>query len=283
MELEKLFRVYLSVLSTLHYRLDKTLCIAEFRGFMTHVLLTRPLEASRQLADQLGATGLTAIVMPLYTFSVRAPSDEFTSVWSGANQRRLAVFTSPRAVRFGLPHIPNGGLKNLEFVAIGSATRVSLEKAGHQVHLQSQDGYTSEDLLQVGELAVDPGEAIIFCAPGGREAIAKGLSELGWKVIKAMVYERVPLRPGPEQVDTLLDCEDLLSVWTSVSALELAREQLPAAAWKKILCAPVLVISDRIQHHLQQLGASRIELADGPGNVALLQSIIRLTGGGITD
>ncbi len=249
---------------------------------MTHILLTRPLEASRQLADQLGATGLTAIVMPLYTFSAREPSDEFTSVWSGVKQRRLAVFTSPRAVRFGLPHIPPDGLENLEFAAIGPATRVSLEKAGHRVHLQSRTGYASEDLLQMGELAVEAGEAIIFCAPGGREAMARGLSDLGWKVVKAMVYERVPLRPGPEQVDALLDCKDLLSVWTSVSALELAREQLPAAAWKKILYAPALVISDRIQHHLQQLGAARIELAGGPGNAALLQSILRLTGGGIS-
>lgn len=250
---------------------------------MTHVLLTRPLEASQQLANQLGATDLSAIVMPFYTFSAREPSVEFSSFWSGARQRQLAVFTSPRAVRFGLPHIPPDAFKNLELAAIGSATRVSLEKAGHQVNLQSRTGYTSEDLLQLNELAVEVGEAVIFCAPGGREALAMGLSALGWKVVKAMVYERVPLQPAPVQLDTLLDCEDLLSVWTSVSALELARESLPAVAWEKILCAPALVISSRINHHLQQLGASHIELADGPGNVELLQSILRLTGGGISD
>lgn len=249
---------------------------------MTHVLLTRPLEASRQLADQLGVTGLTAIVMPLYSFSARKPSDEFRSVWSAVKQRRLAVFTSPRAVRFGLPHIPRDGLENLEFAAIGSATRASLEKAGHQVHLQSPTGYTSEDLLQVAELAVEPGEAIIFCAPGGREVMAQGLFELGWKVVRAMVYERVPLQPGPDQVNTLLDCEDLLSIWTSVSALDLACEQLPAAVWDKVLHAPALVISDRIQHYLQQLGAARIELADGPGNAELLQSVLRLTRTGVS-
>ncbi len=249
---------------------------------MIHILVTRPLEASRQLADQLDATGLTAILMPFYGFSAHKPSDKFTSVWSGVKQRRLAVFTSPRAVSFGLPHIPPGGLENLEFAAIGSATRVSLEKAGHQVHLQSPTGYTSEDLLQLDELTVEAGEAIIFCAPGGREAMARGLSELGWDVIKAMVYERVPLRPGPEQVDAVLECEDLLSVWTSVSALELARELLPAEAWKKILYAPALVISDRIQHYLQQLGARRVELADGPANADLLQSILRLSGVGVS-
>jgi uroporphyrinogen-III synthase len=128
------------------------------------------------------------------------------------------------------------------------------------------------------ELAANPGEAVIFCAPGGREALARGLSDLGWNVIKAMVYERVPLQPEPGQLEALSAAGDLLSVWTSISALTLAREFLPEVAWAKILSAPALVISARIQHHLQQLGAGHVELAEGPGNAALLRSIQRLTG-----
>ena len=244
---------------------------------MTHVLITRPLEASRPLAEQLDAAGFTAIVMPMYTFSARQPSHESLSALSAAAQRRIAVFTSPRAVDFGLAHIQRENLKNLKFAAIGSATRGRLKSAGHHVHLQSEKGYTSEDLLQLSELAVNPGQAIIFCAPGGRETLAEGLSDMGWEVFKAMVYERVPLQPGAEQVNEILDCAGLLSVWTSISALELAREQLPAAAWEKILSAPLLVISLRLQQHLHQLGASRVELANGPGNVELFKSILRCT------
>lgn len=242
---------------------------------MTHVLITRPLEASRQLADQLDATGLTAIVMPLYTFAARAPSTESLAALSQPSKRKLAVFTSPRAVQYGLPHIKNNYLEHLEFAAIGSATSALLESAGYPVHLQSEKGYTSEDLLQLNELAVDPGEATIFCAPGGREALAKGLAGLGWEVFKAMIYERVILQPGAEQTDAIRECRDLLSVWTSISAIEIARELLPTAVWERILRAPLLVISGRIQHHLQQLGAKRVCLADGPGNTELLQSILR--------
>ena len=250
---------------------------------MTHVLVTRPLEASKQLADQLDAEGLTAIVMPLYTFSARQPSGESLSALSGSRRRRIAVFTSPRAVDYGLPHIRRDDLNHLELAAIGSATRARLENAGHQVHLQSGKGYTSEDLLEIDELARDPGDAIIFCAPGGREALAKGLSGLGWRVSKAMVYERVCLQPEPGKVEAILGCGDLLSVWTSISALDLAYEQLPAAVWEKILSAPMLVISGRIQHHLQQLGAGRVELAVGPGNADLMRSILhhtKVTGSG---
>ena len=241
---------------------------------MTHVLVTRPLEASRQLAEQLDALGFTPIVMPLYTFSARNPSLDMNSAWSGPKVRKLAVFTSPRAVQFGLPHIPPGQLDKLEFAVVGSATRAKLVSCGYPVHLQAGSGFTSEDLLQIPELAVDPGQAVIFCAPGGREALAKGLGDLGWKVVKAMVYERLGLQPETRQLDALTGAEDLLSVWTSISALKLAEAYLPKALWTKILNAPALVISARIQHHLQQLGASCVELADGPGNTELLQSIM---------
>jgi uroporphyrinogen-III synthase len=230
------------------------------------------------LGDQLVAHGLIPIVMPLFTFSARNPSLDLNSAWSATTMRKLAVFTSPRAVQFGLSHIPGARLSDLEFAVVGSATRAKLESSGHRVHLQARAGFTSEDLLQVPELAVDPGQAVLFCAPGGREALETGLADLGWDVIKAMVYQRLPLQPASDQLDVLRTAGDLLSVWTSISALELAEERLPEIVWMKILNSPALVISVRIQHHLQQLGATCVELADGPGNPELLQSILRLTG-----
>jgi uroporphyrinogen-III synthase len=246
---------------------------------MTHVLITRPLDASRQLAGQLDDHGLIPIVMPFYTFTSRKPMPGISSVWSEGSVRKLAVFTSPRAVQFGLPFIPaHDQLNGIEIAVVGSATRAALKTSGYPVHLQASTGFTSEDLLQTPGLAEDPGVAVIFCAPGGRETIAEGLGDMGWRVDKAMVYERVPLQPESEQLEDLRNCEDLVSVWTSISALNLAQAYLPGDVWVKILESSALVISSRIQHHLAQLGASRVELADGPGNPELLQSILRLFG-----
>jgi len=246
---------------------------------MTHVLVTRPLDASRQLADQLDAHGLTPIVMPLYTFTSCRPAADVSLVWQDCGVRKLAVFTSPRAVQFGLPFIPaHDQLDGIEIAVVGSATRAELEASGYPVHLQAGSGFTSEDLLQTPGLANNPGVAVIFCAPGGRQTIAEGLRDMGWRVDRAMVYERVPLQPGSGQIEDLRKSGELISVWTSTSALNLAEKYLPADVWGKILGSSVLVISSRIQHHLTQLGASRVELADGPGNPELLQSILRLTG-----
>ena len=245
---------------------------------MTHVLVTRPLDASRQLAGELVKFGLFPVLMPLYTFTARQPGSDVHSAWSSGTSRKLAVFTSPRAVQYGLSNIPEDQLEDLEFAVVGSATATMLESAGFQVHLQAQSGYTSEDLLKMPALLADPGLAMIFCAPGGRETLAVGLQARGWRVVKAMVYERVPLKPESEQINILRNTADILSIWTSISSLKLAREYLPGEIWKKILKAPALVISTRIQHHLEQQGANRVELADGPGNFEILQSILSLTG-----
>lgn len=246
---------------------------------MTHVLITRPLEASRQLAEQLDAHALFPIVMPMYTFSARDPSADIESAWSGKKKRKLAVFTSPRAVEFGLSFIlPNDRLDDLEIAVVGSATRATLEQSGYPVHIQASTGFTSEDLLKAAELSKDPGTAVIFCAPGGRDALENGLTRLGWETTKAMVYERVPLKPDSKQLDLIRSAHDLVSIWTSISSLKLAEQYLPRDVWGKILVSLALVISDRIRHHLVQLGASRVDLADGPGNQELLQSILKLTG-----
>lgn len=244
---------------------------------MTHVLLTRPLPASQQLAGQLDGLGLIPVVMPLYTFSSRDPQIVMGSCWS-QDGRKLAVFTSPRSVQFGLPHISAEQRPELELAVVGSATRRKLESEGYEVQLQSKTGYTSEDFLQLPDLTHNPGEAVIFCAPGGRDTIATGLISLGWKVTNAMVYERVSLQPSTGQLNELDRAQGLISTWTSISAVDLAHEHLPAGLWKKILKAPALVISSRIQQHFQQLGAVDVQLSEGPGNQDLLRSIERLSG-----
>ena len=147
---------------------------------MTHVLVTRPYDASQQLADMLGVHGLEPMVMPMYTFTARKPGLDTDWAWSDKQSRRLAVFTSPRAVQFGIPYFPAPDqLDAIEIAVIGSATGAKLLDSGYPVHLQARSGFTSEDLLQLPQLAENPGVAVIFCAPGGRQTLAEGLEKTG--------------------------------------------------------------------------------------------------------
>lgn len=250
---------------------------------MTTVLITRPLEDSQQLAAQLGDLGIASIVMPLYGFSAYTESVDVADLFAESAGRKLAVFTSPRAVQFGLGLIPQELRSEMEFAVVGLATCRLLEQAGLTVNWLPQSGFTSEDLLSLEGLNLQSasgekhtpalGSAVVFCAPGGRDVLQSGLQSLGWAATKALVYQRQTITPEVAVGDEILKADGLLSVWTSTSALNAAQENLPTEVWSKILKAPALVISARIKHHLLQMGASDVALTNGPGNTDLLQSI----------
>lgn len=240
---------------------------------MPTVLITRPLEASEELASQLSQSGMHGVAMPFYSFAAHQPDVDVAAFLAGSDGRRMVVFTSPRAVDYGIDHIPLAQRAGLEFATVGDATRRQLEALGLTVDWQPETGYTSEDLLSLAGLKSNPGTAIVMCAPGGRGVLKPGLESLGWTVGNAMVYQRVWLAPAAQKIDEIVAAQQLLSVWTSTSALVGAQESLPAEVWSKILAAPALVVSRRIKHHLHQLGASDIRITGGPGNADLLQSI----------
>lgn len=244
---------------------------------MLTVLITRPLGASQslaaQLARQLNVPGVHSVVMPFYSFARHKPDIDVAATLANSAGRQLIVFTSPRAVEFGLEHIPAAQRSALEFATVGDATRRELEAAGLTVIWQPESGYTSEDLLAIEGLQTKIGTAIVMCAPDGRGVLKPGLESLGWTASNAMVYQRIWSKPTTAQVSEIVDADGLLSVWTSTSALIGAQENLPAEAWSKILAAPALVISNRIKDHLQHAGATDVCITDGPGNADLLQSI----------
>lgn len=237
------------------------------------VLITRPLQASQSLASQLDIPGVQSVVMPFYFFSGHAPDIDVATTIADAPGRKLIIFTSPRAVEFGLERIPLVLRPEVEFATVGDATRRELELAGLSVTWQPENGYTSEDLLAIEGLQDRPGTAIVMCAPDGRGVLKPGLESLGWTASNAMVYQRIWTQPSAKQVSEIAGADHLLSVWTSTSALIGAQENLPAEAWSKILAAPALAISYRIKHHLQKQGASDVCITGGPGNADLLQSI----------
>ncbi len=195
---------------------------------MLTVLITRPLEASEELSSRLNQLGLHGVVMPFYSFAGHAPDIDVAAILAGSSGRRLVVFTSPRAVDYGLAYIPVEQREQLEFATVGDATRQALESAGLAVTWQPESGYTSEDLLDLAGLKSNPGTAVVMCAPAGRGVLKPGLESLGWVAGNAMVYQRVWSVPTASKISEITGAQRLLSVWTSTSALIGAEKNLPA-------------------------------------------------------
>lgn len=225
------------------------------------------------------------IILPAFEFRARGLSApdvrELQEVASGEGPL-LLIFTSPRAVDFGLGQVPPVVLRKAVTAAIGPATAEVLKQAGATPRIVSRQGYTSEDLLReiaaapefrAKDGAGSPASAFIFAAPGGREALRDGLAALGLSPRLLMVYEREPAALDPAAIAAIEAAERLLVVWSSENAMLDLQRRLPATCWDHVLRAEWLVISDRLASRAQSFHPARVHQARGPSNEAIVQAI----------
>ncbi len=241
----------------------------------SQILISRPQPEAAELARMVEGLGLTPLQIPAFRFEPAFPGMNFDTAWR-SGQRRLVIFSSTRAVEFGLRQLPAGFLDGVEIAAIGPATSNTLESAGHTVSIIPDDEFNSEALLRHPAVINQPGKALIFAAPGGREKLFSGLQELGWNVEFAHVYRTVPAEPDAKDVEAILKCRKILSVWTSANALGLLSKNLDANAWMRICQGDFLVTSARLARIAQDHAPGNIYVTDGPGNDAIKDCIVKL-------
>ncbi len=227
------------------------------------------------MAQLLAVSGRTVVSMPAFRFLPNPTSIDPTGQWRDSRSR-LAVFTSPRAVEFGLQAVPDGFLDDARLAVLGPASAAALERAGLSADLMPAVVHTSESLLQIPGLSEQVGEAIIFAAPGGREVLGTGLRELGWGVQMALVYRREGVNPDVMAVEDLRSASRVLSVWTSANAMQWLLEQLPQEVSEQILNGDCVVISDRLSELARSLGADSVVMAHGPDNKSIQDCVMRL-------
>lgn len=241
----------------------------------TQVLITRPRADAEQLAGLLAAMGIEAIVQPARKFRARTVGSAELSGLTGLAPPVLIVFTSPRAVEFGLPQLPAALLASARLAAVGPATAHALSAAGKPPDIQPASGYSSEALLEA--LAAGPGgegeSALVMSAPGGRELLAEKLAELGWAARPLWVYERRAAGIRPEAVDAIESAGRLLTVFTSADAMDSLSQRLRPSAWFAICRGEWLVISERLQRHARAFGPAAVHVAGGPRNTDLATAI----------
>jgi len=238
----------------------------------SHVLITRPEPQAAELALMLNSTGLQVMRWPVFRFVARDPGIDFNKVWARTG-RRLAVFSSTRAVEFGLEQLPGGYLQGVEIAAIGPATARALESAGHPPSVLSDEGHDSESLLEHHAFHGHAGSALLLTAPGGRQKLYSALLERDWKVQFAHVYEREAAEPDPAMIREIENAPALISVWTSGNTLQHAASHLGARAWARICAGEFVVISGRIAELASAYSVTEPRVAAGPGNVEIARTI----------
>lgn len=247
----------------------------------SHVLVTRPRQEAEELAAMLTPLGLQVVLQPAFEFRERDAASEQPRVLADLeidHASRLLIFTSTRAVKFGLAQLPRALVQRQIIAAIGPATSKALKAAGLQVNVRPSSGFSSEALLDTLEknpsgFVAPAKSAIILAAPDGRRKMEDGLTRLGWKVETLMVYSRDNADLDKQALARLSEAEGIFSVWTSGNAMKALSQRLPPATWFQICQGEWLVISERLKRLARAYGPALIHLSPGPGNSDILGGI----------
>ncbi len=229
----------------------------------------------------LAPLGLQVVVQSAFDFrqrDVASDQPKLLADLEGDNTPRLFIFTSPRAVRFGLAQLPHELIKKQKIAAIGPSTANALSAAGVFVNVRPASGFTSEALLDSLEKDssgfISPQKsAVILAAPGGRTKMEDRLVKLDWTVQTLMVYSRENAELDKQALESLKGARNILSVWTSGNAIKALSQRLQPATWFQICGGEWLVISGRLKRLARAYGPTQVHLSPGPTNSELFRAI----------
>ena len=161
----------------------------------------------------------------------------------------LAIFTSPAAVRAAAAIAPLEARRGQQRLGVGATTAAALCRAGVAGPLYPQR-MDSEGLLAMPALGrVDGLDIGLVTAPEGRTFLTTTLQQRGARVLRADVYDRVPVPPSPRAVAALraLPASTPLALALSSGlALETLLGTLPADVLGRLRHARVLAASGRL-------------------------------------
>lgn len=247
---------------------------APVAGFAWYVISLRPRgehAALRAAAARRGA-GLIA----LSPWRLRDRDDAATrAALAAALAAARVLATSPAAVRAAARLQTLRARPGQAWFAVGAGSAAALRRAGI-VEVFAPTRMDSEGLLDLPGLQQLDGTTIgLLTAPGGRGALTPALQARGARVLRADVYERVPVAPSPRAIATLraLAAPAVLTL-SSGEALQRVLASLPADAAARLRAATVVAASERLAELARRHGfAGRILLAGGPRPRDLLAAI----------
>ena len=176
------------------------------------------------------------------------------------------VVTSPAAVRAAARLQPLRALPGQAWFAVGAGSAAALRRAGVDT-VSAPTRMDSEGLMALQGLQHIDGSTVgLVTAPGGRGALTPALLSRGARVLRADVYERVPLAPPPRAVAALrtLVAPTVLAL-SSDEALQLVLAGLPDDVVGKLHAATVVAASPRLADLARSHGfVGQILVASGP-------------------
>lgn len=220
------------------------------------VLVTRPRQQAWRLAQLLERHGARALRFALVEIAAPSDPNAAQAALAQLTHTDLVIFVSANAVRFAAQLLPDvaARLHRARIACVGDATAAALHAIGVATDVVPQTASTSEALLAQDELqpaAVRGCEVAIVRGEGGRELLARTLTERGARVALVEAYRRESPR---EDLGAFLDTHaaDIdLAIVTSGDALQ---RLATLGGMQRVRALPLVLPSDRVLEQAVALG-----------------------------
>lgn len=251
----------LRVANATSYRACQAVAMSSRSPAAWYVISLRPRGGHATLRHAAARYGGGLLALSPWTLQTIDDPDNRAALQAALGASRV-LFTSPAAANAA------AGLQALQvaadqtWYAVGTGTALALGRAGVS-GVVTPERMDSEGLLALTGLQdLKDCTLGLVTAPGGRGILAPALEARGARIIRANVYERVPVRPSPRAVTAIrrLKAPAVLAV-SSAEALQLIVSNVPGDVLGLLKAMPVAVASERLGDLATKLGFSRCQRA----------------------
>ncbi len=168
------------------------------------VLVTRPGERGRRLAESLERLGFVSVLVPMIAFDPPADPGPLRQAVGRLESYDWAVFTSPRAAEAVQECLAANSLpwpKGARCAAVGPGSRVALEAAGATVCAQSREPRAASMITALGSVQ---GNRILLPRSDLADGdVAEELRRAGALVDDVIAYRTRLRSPNPSEIAAL--------------------------------------------------------------------------------
>lgn len=241
-----------------------------------YVISLRPVGGHASMRRAAAAHG--AKVLALSPWRIQPRDDAATrAALRDALAADAVLFTSPAAVRAAAALRRLRPRRGQAWLATGAGTAAALRRAGVR-DVSAPARMDSEGVLALPALADVGGRRIaLVTAPGGRNLIVPTLVARGAQVLRADVYERVPVALSPQSLARLEALRaPLLLALGSGEALRRVLDALPGPLQARLRGARVLAASARLAQQAREAGFDDVVVAADARPRSLLAAAARM-------
>ncbi len=239
------------------------------------VLITRPEHQSERLALALENFGAEVLKFPTLNIIPLKDTTNIVEIGKSINKYDILIFISANAVLNALSYWDVSIIRST-IIAMGSATKQALEKAGIEHCVMPEPPFTSESLLRIPELQQIQGKNVLLVTgEGGRPFLETELNERGASVTRLVVYAR----QCPESSPALLEnfwAGDIcrIIICTSFESVENLIALTPIHLHSHLKNTPLLVVSPRIEELVSSKNKfKQIVVSENASDEAILAKI----------